>query len=615
MTYQALARKLRPADFAGLVGQDHVVQALTHALDHDRLHHAYLFTGTRGVGKTTVARILAKCLNCERGVSSSPCGVCDACVMIGEGRFVDLIEMDAASQRGVESIHDLQDNAQYMPNSGRFKVYLIDEVHMLSTHAFNALLKTLEEPPEHVKFLLATTEAKKVPVTILSRCLQFQLKNMTPERITAYLAEALQAESVPYETGALEIIAGAARGSMRDALSVTDQAISFGAGKLTEADVASLLGVTGRDELRALLEGIASGEPTAVLACAAELAERGVDFQAVLADLVTALHDIAVAQALPDSADVPLGRDFAPRFDGEAVQLNYQIALRGHRDLAYAPEPRIGFEMTLLRMLQFALPPPQDAPRQRQTDAEDTAADNSGARAGVAPDAKPASAHAAHKPAGADPTAAARPASDESQAAAHAPANGADPVADKRPERPSSAPSMPEPAREQAGAAARTEVAPVDPPRPPNPATRAVKARAPADGWYALLREHPSEGVLAMLLRNSVLLDKTVTEAGERWSLRLDAAHDALLGDRHPREMGAHLSRSLDRSISVDLEVGSPEWETPAQQDLREAEERQAAAIDEFTSHDDVRALLETFDARVDMSTIAPVENDSAGAA
>ena len=375
MTYQVLARKLRPVDFSALVGQDHVVQALSHALDNDRLHHAYLFTGTRGVGKTTIARILARCLNCEQGVSSTPCGECATCMSITEGRFVDLIEMDGASQRGVENVHDLQDGAQYMPSNGRFKVYLIDEVHMLTTAAFNALLKILEEPPAHVKFLLATTEAKKIPVTILSRCLQFQLKNMTVDRISSYLADALTAEAVPFDAGALRIIGTAAAGSMRDALSVTDQAISFGGGALEESSVARMLGVTGRDEITAVLDALATGDAEAVLACSAELDQRGVDFAAVLADLLHAFHDIAVAQMLPvkqrqhegaetaTSSDTGSGTDlvadsiganFAARFTPDVVQLFYQIILRSHRDLAFSPDRKIGFEMALLRMLAFA---------------------------------------------------------------------------------------------------------------------------------------------------------------------------------------------------------------------------------------------------------------------
>ena len=265
MSYQVLARKLRPMNFSGLVGQEHVVRALSHALDEGRLHHAYLFTGTRGVGKTTIARILAKSLNCERGVSSTPCGTCSICIEVQENRFIDLIEVDAASRTRVDDTRDLLNNAQYLPSRGRYKVYLIDEVHMLSASSFNALLKTLEEPPEHVKFLLATTDPKKVPLTVLSRCLQFQLKNISREKIVDYLAKVLGDEKIEFERGALEVIAKSARGSMRDALSISDQAISYGQGRLTRQDVADMLGSVGPDEVQAVVDALSSGRPQSVL--------------------------------------------------------------------------------------------------------------------------------------------------------------------------------------------------------------------------------------------------------------------------------------------------------------------------------------------------------------
>ena len=353
MSYQVLARKLRPADFASLVGQEHIVRALRHGLDAGRLHHAYLFTGTRGVGKTTVARILAKCLNCEAGVSSTPCGQCSVCVEVQENRFIDLLEVDAASRTRVDDTRELLENAQYPPARGRYKIYLIDEVHMLSTSSFNALLKTLEEPPDHVKFLLATTDPKKVPVTVLSRCLQFQLKNISKERIAGYLAEAMAAEGVEFEQEALELIAKSAQGSMRDALSVTDQAIAFGQGKLAAHDVADLLGAVGRDEIAAVLDALGSGSAKAVVDLSAELAERGADFAATLAELLQALHDVAVAKALGAAADPALGEAGAGMTAG-AVQLYYQIALLGYRDMRVGPDPKTIFEMTLLRMLAFA---------------------------------------------------------------------------------------------------------------------------------------------------------------------------------------------------------------------------------------------------------------------
>ena len=354
MSYQVLARRLRPKDFHGLIGQGHVVRALCNGLDSGRIHHAYLFTGTRGVGKTTIARILAKSLNCEAGVSSTPCGSCSICREIEENRFIDLIEVDAASRTRVDDTRELLDNAQYLPSRGRFKVYLIDEVHMLSASSFNAFLKTLEEPPEHVKFLLATTDPRKVPVTVLSRCLQFQLKNIGRDDIARHIGDVLTAEGVGFEADAVHIIARSARGSMRDALSITDQAVAFSQGTLTADDVVAMVGAAGRDETGAVLEALAAGDPRRVLEISAALADKSVDFGSVLSELLAALHDLAVGHALGEERDGALS--------AEAVQLYYQIALIGYRDLHVGPDPKTGFEMTLLRMLAFA-PDPATAAR------------------------------------------------------------------------------------------------------------------------------------------------------------------------------------------------------------------------------------------------------------
>lgn len=358
MSYQVLARKWRPKIFREMVGQEHVLRALINALDHNRLHHAYLFTGTRGVGKTSIARILAKCLNCERGVSSEPCGVCSACKEIAEGRFVDLIEVDAASRTKVEDTRDLLDNVQYLPSRGRYKVYLIDEVHMLSSSSFNALLKTLEEPPEHVKFLLATTDPQKLPVTVLSRCLQFNLKNMSPERIVGHLGFVLGEEKIPFEEAALWQLARAADGSMRDSLSLTDQAIAFGCGKIASSDVASMLGTIDYQLIAQVMQGLIDGDGRALLQAVAAFAEHAPDYFGALGDLVTLLHRLAIAQALPDAVDNSFGDrqqilQFSRQLTPEDVQLFYQTALIGRRDLHLSPDPRAGFEMTLLRMLAF----------------------------------------------------------------------------------------------------------------------------------------------------------------------------------------------------------------------------------------------------------------------
>ncbi len=358
MSYQVLARKWRPRSFKELVGQSHVLQALVNALDQDRLHHAYLFTGTRGVGKTTIARIFAKCLNCETGVSSVPCGQCSACQEIDDGRFVDLMEVDAASRTKVEDTRELLDNVQYLPTRGRYKVYLIDEVHMLSAHSFNALLKTLEEPPPHVKFLLATTDPQKLPVTILSRCLQFSLKNMTPERIVGHLKNILDQETITSEDPALWQLARSADGSMRDALSLTDQAIAYGNGRVIESDVSAMLGTIDQGQVMKMIRALATGNAVEVLHSVALLAEHSPDYLAVLNDMLSVLHRIAIAQAVPDAVDNSQGDreqviDIASSMTAEDIQLYYQIGLVGKKDLPMAPEPRSGFEMALLRMLAF----------------------------------------------------------------------------------------------------------------------------------------------------------------------------------------------------------------------------------------------------------------------
>ena len=352
-----------------MVGQTHVLKALINALDSQRLHHAYLFTGTRGVGKTTIARIIAKCLNCETGITSSPCGECSVCREIDEGRFVDLIEIDAASRTKVEDTRELLDNVQYAPSRGRFKVYLIDEVHMLSSHSFNALLKTLEEPPPYVKFILATTDPQKLPATILSRCLQFSLKNMTPERVVEHLTHVLGVENVPFEDDALWLLGRAADGSMRDAMSLTDQAIAFGEGKVMAADVRAMLGTLDHGQVYDVLHALLEGDAKALLEAVRRLAEQGPDWNGVLSEILNVLHRVAIAQALPEGVDNGHGdRDrvlaLAQALPAEDVQFYYQMGLIGRRDLPLAPDPRGGFEMVLLRMLAFRPADTADAPRQ-----------------------------------------------------------------------------------------------------------------------------------------------------------------------------------------------------------------------------------------------------------
>ena len=405
MSYLVLARKWRPRQFADVIGQDHVVQALQNALGADQVHHAYLFAGTRGVGKTTLARILAKALNCLEGVSKEPCGECRACTAVDEGRFVDLIEVDAASRTGVDDTRELLDNVQYTPTSGRYKVYLVDEVHMLSRQSFNALLKTLEEPPPHVKFLFATTDPQKLPITVLSRCLQFNLKRLPAALIDERLRAICDAEGFQAEPAALSRLGRAAAGSVRDALSLLDQALAYGNNAITDDDVAIMLGAMGRDRVLDLLEPVAAGDAASLLALVDALDEDVPDYERVLDELATALQRLAVLQlagreALSDEEGLEALQALAERLDPEQVQLYYQIAITGRRDLNLAPEPRLGFEMALLRMLAFR---PADAAALAKGPASAAAAPRPPAknRQAAPPAARPAATAVAPPPAAA----------------------------------------------------------------------------------------------------------------------------------------------------------------------------------------------------------------------
>ena len=406
MTYQVLARKWRPRVFEEIVGQPHVVTALANALETKRLHHAYLFTGTRGVGKTTLARILAKALNCETGITPRPCGKCRACIDIDAGRFPDLLEVDAATNTKVDEMRELLDTAQYMPVSGRFKVYIIDEVHMLSKHAFNSMLKTLEEPPEHVKFILATTDPQRLPVTILSRCLQFNLKPLTPALIAGHLKRVLEAEGVPFDEAALAQLGKAAAGSLRDSLSLTDQAIAHGGGRVASAQVAQMLGSLGGDLIWPLLERVAAGDGKGTIEEAERIAARSVSYDSALEEIASILHRVALAQAgaspAADEPDAARVTALASRLDSGRVQVMYQIAVLGRRDLALAPDEFAGFSMAMLRMLSFADASSEARPAR--------------AAAPAKPEARPAS-----SPAGSAPQAVAAPSASASEPAPSAP--------------------------------------------------------------------------------------------------------------------------------------------------------------------------------------------------
>ena len=549
-----------------MAGQSHVLKALVNALDNDRLHHAYLFTGTRGVGKTTLARIFAKALNCERGVSSTPCGECPVCREIDEGRFMELIEVDAASKTKVDDTRELLDNVQYAPVSGRFKIYLIDEVHMLSKHSFNALLKTLEEPPPYVKFLLATTDPQKLPVTVLSRCLQFNLRRLPVGMIRDYLWGLMEAEGIAAEDGALLAIARAADGSMRDALSLLDQAIAFGAGGLTASDVHDMLGTIDDRSLESLISALAEGDGDALIAAIDETAMRTHDFSddytALLDALMTLLHRIALAQVVPASlesldGDRELVCTMATRLSPEAVQLYYQIGLIGRRDLPLAPDPRIGLEMTLLRMLAFRPVGP---------------AGEGGATTARAPDQRGAVGTAGE-------AAVSRPARVDK---AIAPADA----------KPSAPPQDPGPA-------------PVAARREPSRVAEAAPDGESAD-WAAIVDRLELTGIARQLATHCSL----VGIEGAQVDLRLDEGHVHLRNAGAEARLAEALSRHLGRSVKLSIHSGRPLDETPAARRERIAADRQQAAVEAITSDPTVRRLQETFSARILKETIAPPDDD-----
>ncbi|SEK90497.1 DNA polymerase III subunit gamma/tau [Halomonas daqiaonensis] len=635
MSYQVLARKWRPRTFHELVGQEHVQRALVNALDQGRLHHAYLFTGTRGVGKTTLARILAKCLNCtangqgDEGVTSTPCGKCDSCRSIDEGRFVDLIEVDAASRTKVEDTRELLDNVQYAPTQGRYKVYLIDEVHMLSTSSFNALLKTLEEPPPHVKFLLATTDPQKLPPTVLSRCLQFTLKHMPPERIVGHLAKVLEAEGVPFEESALWLLGKAAEGSMRDAMSLTDQAIAFGQGEVHHADVAAMLGTLDHRHVLALAEALAEVDAPRLLAEVATLAEHGPDFAAVLDDISGVLHRLAIAQMVPDAVDNGHGdREallaLAARFTAEDIQLYYQIGIQGRGDMEHAPDLRTALEMTLLRMLAFR---PQGAPRPAQTPLP---LRSQGAAGGAAPaDETPAQggsvpeANSSSRPAQAS--------TEERRFAEEAPPATSPPVDHEPTEK--AAPALPpdeetppwiaqegqegeeveaqsEPATPEAQAVASSTTSEAQAPDP------SASSPAPLEGHFGhadWLACFDSLG-LGGLTRNLAAHCVVEADDGEQLTLRLDPSQEAMQAEVHVTRIREALAAiGIERRLVLAPGALPAEVETPKQQTDRLAAQRHTEAIEALNRDPHVQKLQQAFGARLIESTVKPTDTEARG--
>ncbi len=664
MSYQVLARKWRPRSFREMVGQTHVLKALINALDSQRLHHAYLFTGTRGVGKTTIARIIAKCLNCETGVSSTPCGQCSVCREIDEGRFVDLIEVDAASRTKVEDTRELLDNVQYAPSRGRFKVYLIDEVHMLSSHSFNALLKTLEEPPPHVKFLLATTDPQKLPVTILSRCLQFSLKNMPPERVVEHLTHVLGEENVPFEPDALWLLGRAADGSMRDAMSLTDQAIAFGEGKVLAEDVRSMLGTLDHGQVYGVLQALLEGDARALLEAVRHLAEQGPDWGGVLAEMLNVLHRVAIAQALPAAVDNGQGdRErvlaLAQALPAEDVQFYYQMGLIGRRDLPLAPDPRSGFEMVLLRMLAFRPAGDESAPRTPLKSLGISPATTDSEAAPVA--ARPAAPVAAAAPppvpvvepvvtAAAPVTPAAAPVMSQPAVVAEQPApqSASDTVAppiDLPWEEPAApAVAVAEPAQATPGEALAelpepsVAVVPADDyddDEPPlsdedyfeaetqaevylhglgeaQAETSTVEpepAMEPATGlaaeWQDIYLKLGLSGLTGSIASNCTL----ISVEDDRWLMHLDPAQSALFNATQQRRLNDALNQYHGRTLQLVIELERPRQETPAQAAARRRAERQRAAEQSIQSDPVVQQLMEQFAAVIREGTIEPVEH------
>jgi DNA polymerase-3 subunit gamma/tau len=638
MSYQVLARKWRPRRFADLVGQEHVVRALSNALAENRLHHAYLLTGTRGVGKTTIARILAKSLNCEAGAGAEPCGVCSSCTQIDTGRFVDLLEIDAASNTGIDNIREVLENAQYAPTSGRYKVYIIDEVHMLSKSAFNAMLKTLEEPPAHVKFILATTDPQKVPVTVLSRCLQFSLRNMTPQQVAGHLAHVLGEENIPFELAALALLGRAAAGSMRDALSLLDQAIAYGVGNVEEGGVRAMLGAVDRRYLFTLLEALADADGPRLLAEAERLAELSIGFDNALAELALLLHQIALAQSVPaalapDEPEREAILALAERLSPEDVQLYYQIAVHGRKDLALAPDEHAGFTMALLRMLAFH---PANLPVATAT----------------------AKAPAAARPAAATPAPTSRAESvGAGAAAARAILSGVSTAA-ARAKEPATPPTEPEPARfapqpaavhlevRESAPAAVAKPATPDPVIPPwhddmppaedwrgagptaaepepvtqapapvetepasaRPAVVSEPVTAEFDGDWAKLATElaPRLGMARMLVENAVLKG---VEAG-RWTLAIGPAfaNHPGCGRDSVQKLKDTLSARFGGEIEVVLVVAEVEQETPSMMRTRNRNELQAAARTSLENDPVVKAFEREFGAVLLTDTIQPLQ-------
>ena len=637
MSYQVLARKWRPRSFSEMAGQEHVLQALINALDNDRLHHAYLFTGTRGVGKTTIGRILSKCLNCEKGISSVPCGECSSCKEIAEGRFIDLIEVDAASRTGVDDMRDLLDNVQYAPSRGRFKVYLIDEVHMLSKQSFAALLKTLEEPPAHVKFLFATTDPQKLPITVLSRCLQFNLKNLSPERITEHLQFVLGEEKVPFEEAALWSLARAADGSMRDALSLTDQAIGHGGGQINEADVGAMLGTIERSYVVDICTALCSGTGTDVLAAISRMAEQAPDYDLALSDSLSIWHQVAILQTVPEAMDKGVSQysellNLAALASKEDVQLFYQICLLGRKDLPFAPDLKSGFEMVMLRALAFR--PDANPPRREETDIASTLASapvstpiSNQASASLEAESSAKKPEAAAPEVDPPPAASALAAEPMPEIAAVEPVQSINPniatPQDSPPwataeptvdvvEEPSAAPN-----KDQVSAALNKEPSAVLN-NEPSAVLNSEPPPAPIiDSQPKISLQHfnPSNWID---IRKQLTIGASLGEVashclykgrqGNQLNFLIDSDRNSLYDAAHQQSLAEALSDYFAEPVTVEIIFGVAEQETPRAADIREKSERLAEAVDTLNADPSVIKFKQVFDGTLDEKSVRPID-------
>lgn len=616
MSYQVLARKWRPRTFEDMVGQEHVLQALIHALENQRLHHAYLFTGTRGVGKTTIGRLLARCLNCETGVTPRPCGECSSCREIQDGRFVDLIEIDAASRTGVDDMRELTDNVQYAPTRGRFKVYLIDEVHMLTNQSFNAFLKTLEEPPEHVKFLLATTDPQKLPVTVLSRCLQFNLKRMTPEHIAGHLKHVLGEEQIPFEEPALWLLARAADGSMRDALSLTDQAIAFGNQKLAASDVSNMLGTIDQRDIERLVKALVESDGPSLLAEIQRVSDFAPDYGVILADLLSLFHRVTMEQVVPGSADNALGdaaqvQALARQLSAEDAQLFYQAALMGRKDLAVTPDARMGFEMTLLRMLAFRPGNDRREPPARRSAPGQAGNAESREDPDPAPAAAPRQQQVATEPENVTPPAD-MPAPEPAEPA---PQVSAEPVAAEEPEPAEpDAEFDPGPVPEYLTEAAPESAIPQPSEEPGIPAPPAEEVQPPesaaedeSGGEFDWQRDFRSLGIVGM--PGNLASHTAMAREGDAILLTMEEGHARLLNPRHEEKILAALRNRFGDTITLRIEQGDTGGRTPAVWEERQRVARQKAAESSIQNDPLVKSIVERFEARVVEDSIRPAEH------